>query len=701
MKAQTQKKKIIPQPKPAQKPKKNIVEQIENLLQHKITTIILMAIVTAVFYSNYSAIFDEKINLGGDNIVYYSCGKAIAEGEGYSNVIFLEKTPHTHFPPGYSLFIAGLQKILPNDILFVKKVNGVLLWLSLLLLFLLVKRITNNTLVAFCTALFSAIQTTLLFFSTVMMSEILFIFISLTAIHLALYLNEKLFLKKGGWKTIVLLVFFLLNVVYVYFVRSVGVSMVLALGAWFGILAIQSFLLYRKEKRKETETTELPVLKTWLLQRMIICVLIAASFLSAHTLWSIRQANMGRTGSSYEGVFFSKTGGETMTTWNDWKTRIKHNIAGDITKWVPNVLFGTPYDNEAKATTAQWLKGILMCLVLLAGLFCLKKQSFWIIFLYVGFSMLILMLFPEQYQGNRYLAPLIPFFIFLFFNGIANIVSFACLLLPKKPKAFIPQTVVLLAVCIFWLYPDYIKAQSELRETSQLKTWEELKDPKMNAYLEACKFCKDNLPDSIRVITRKPELFYMFSGYKKSASFPWYAEPDTIMAYLKKQQTTHVILDDWYRHAYVTLYPAVQKNPEKFKVLKEIGKVDTTAKLNPTYVLEFNDEWGYHGERIDGKKTGKGYELFQDGRKYVGHYENNMFSGEGTFYDKDGKVIYKGLWRDGTIIKGEGELNYVDGRKYVGQFNNNIPDGYGTLYDTDGKVIGKGKWRNGMLVSAE
>lgn len=697
MKTQNQKKK---QNTKSVKSKKTIVEQIENLLQHTIVTIILLLIVSAVFYSNYSAIFDEKINLGGDNIVYFSTGKAIAEGKGFTNTMFLEETPHTHFPPGYPLFIAGLQKISPNDILFVKKMNGILLWLSLLLLFLLVKRITGNTLVAFCTTLFSAIHTTLLFFSTVMMSEIVFIFVSLTAIHLAIYLNEKLFLKKGEWKIVLLLLLFLLNVVYVYFVRTVGASMVMTLGAWFGILAIQSFFLYRRTKSKEAETAELPNVKKWFLQRTVICVLIGGSFLTAHGVWSVRQTNAGRTGSSYEGVFFSKTGGKKMETWNDWSTRIKYNISGDITKWVPNVLFGIPYDNKAQATTAQWITGSLTFLLLLIGLFYLKKQAFLIIFLYVGFSMIILLLFPEQYQGNRYLAPLIPFFIFLFFNGIANVVQFICRLIPQKPKALIPQLVVL-SVCAFLLYPKYIQAQNELRATAKLKTWEKLNEPKITAYLEACKFCKDSLPDSIRVITRKPELFYMFSGYKKSTSFPWYGDSDTIMSYLRTQNPTHVILDNWFPHAYVTLNPAINKNNEKFKIIKTIGKVDTAAKRNPTYVVEFNDEWGYHGERVDGKKTGEGYELFQDGRKYVGHYKNDKYNGFGTFYDKAGKILFKGEWRDGNIVKGEGELHYMDGKKYIGYYINNIPNGYGILYDSNNKILGKGTWRNGALVSAE
>jgi len=134
--------------------------------------------------------------------------------------------------------------------------------------------------------------------------------------------------------------------------------------------------------------------------------------------------------------------------------------------------------------------------------------------------------------------------------------------------------------------------------------------------------------------------------------------------------------------------------------MKEIGTRDTVAKRNPTYVFEFNDKWGYYGERVNGEKTGEGYEYFQDGQKYVGHFENNTFNGNGTLYDKNGNVLYKGYWHNGNIIKGEGELIYRDGRKYVGEFNNNIPEGYGTLYDSQGRIINKGKWRSGVIVSA-
>jgi len=119
-----------------------------------------------------------------------------------------------------------------------------------------------------------------------------------------------------------------------------------------------------------------------------------------------------------------------------------------------------------------------------------------------------------------------------------------------------------------------------------IKKWEEQNESKMNNYIAACKFCEDNLPDSILVVTRKPEIFGEYSD-KKSISFPWNAEPDSMMSYLKNNGATHIILDERFHYSYVALYPAVQKYPEKFKVIKVIGKADTTTKQNPTYVLAF------------------------------------------------------------------------------------------------------------------
>ena len=51
------------------------------------------AILLLTFFNIYSKVFDEKVDLNGDNVSYYILGQSIATGQGYSN-IFSNHTTH-------------------------------------------------------------------------------------------------------------------------------------------------------------------------------------------------------------------------------------------------------------------------------------------------------------------------------------------------------------------------------------------------------------------------------------------------------------------------------------------------------------------------------------------------------------------------------------------------------------------------------
>ena len=102
-----------------------------------------LAIIVCVFVVNYLEIFDFKPDLNGDNVYYYALGRAIAAGKGYTNIMFLEETPHSHFPPGYPLFNAGIL-LFTHSYTALKIANGILFGLSILILFfLLIRRPVN------------------------------------------------------------------------------------------------------------------------------------------------------------------------------------------------------------------------------------------------------------------------------------------------------------------------------------------------------------------------------------------------------------------------------------------------------------------------------------------------------------------------------------------------------------------------------
>ena len=54
----------------------------------------------------YIAVFDTKIDVGGDNAGYYILGKSISSGLGYTDIHLPNANPANHFPPGYPIILS-------------------------------------------------------------------------------------------------------------------------------------------------------------------------------------------------------------------------------------------------------------------------------------------------------------------------------------------------------------------------------------------------------------------------------------------------------------------------------------------------------------------------------------------------------------------------------------------------------------------
>ena len=116
-------------PSPSQ-PSVPLTERVKGLLSNKYFHIFLLVIVSVVFYINYNAIFDRKLDMNGDNIVYYSLGQSLHNGTGYSNIMGFEVKPHAHFPPGYPAFISFMLNFTrEGNYTAMKETNGFLLFL--------------------------------------------------------------------------------------------------------------------------------------------------------------------------------------------------------------------------------------------------------------------------------------------------------------------------------------------------------------------------------------------------------------------------------------------------------------------------------------------------------------------------------------------------------------------------------------------
>ena len=664
---------------------------------------ICSVILAMVFFVNYDEVFDKKLDLNGDNIIYYSLGKSLHEGTGYTNIIGFNESPHTHFPPGYPAFIAAGMKLNSSaDYAFFKKLNGLLLGLSVLLFLWIIKRLTRSNLsVAFTATLLMAMHRELLRFSTMIMSEMLYLFLSLVLIYIAILLYERGTFKKFSWKSYLALAIFLVLIVYIYFVRTMGLSIILAFVVWFLVIGVKQLIsLYHSQKINDLENINFYKQRVFYFFTLFVLTSFAMGF--AKFSWDFRNESLGKSGSTYTSIFLKKEDGKTMTTIEDWTARIKSNVKKYSIRLIPQILLAQDDDSEEISFKAGAL-GIIILVVLFVGFINTGVLGF-LLFLYLSLTFGVLLFYPEQFATTRYIIAIIPMLLFLYLNGMFNVVKF---LLDKVRKplwvknySFLIAALGLSVYVLFCMVPSYVYSQEGYRYYAKNSLKKVLQDVNAHNYIEAVEWCKNNLPDSSRIICRKPEIYYVYSGFRKAIGFPQYSSVDSTYNFILRNKPTHLILDNWFKHAYVTLHPAMKAYPEKFKVLHQIGELDTINHVNPAYIVQFNPEWGYFGEMLNGKREGKGVYNRQDGVRYEGEYHNDLPNGYGEYSNPNTNVHLKGIWKDGSLIDGEGVELYGSFR-YEGKIKNRLPNGYGICYDSVGTIIGKGIWKNGTLVRPE
>ena len=93
---------------------------------------------------------------------------------------------------------------------------------------------------------------------------------------------------------------------------------------------------------------------------------------------------------------------------------------------------------------------------------------------------------------------------------------------------------------------------------------------------------------------------------------------------------------------------------------------------------------------------GKGVFVYPTRERYVGEFEEGDKHGEGVEYYADGKLKYKGNFRD-NLRSDYGVYVYRNGDKYAGWFQKNVPNGRGAYTFADGERI-VGTFKNGQPV---
>lgn len=398
-----------------------------------------------------------------DSARYVIMAKSLVNGSGYRQIDTPGEPLYAHRPPGMSLLLSPAALVAPYNILVAKGIVFLTALALLILLYQYIRRLNEPVnepvkahenqstqgvyWVALLITILVAINPYTLFFSTIVMSEIPFMACSLGILYLLATRQDQL--RKID------LILFTILLVFLPFLRTIGIAMVLAVGLW---------AILRR--------TRWP----WLIS--VACSLLASG------LWMVRNSALEKSGyasvalkeinsQGIVGTFFSILQ-RCTTHFESFCQKLFPDMPGSVPRYARMIL-----DENPSLPGPIWLYLLSGGLILALSCYGMIKRSdrggivaLW----YLVFSLGILSLWPWMQQ--RFTLPLLPIVLAFVPAGWNAVVKHIEVSRPLTRKVMSSGFVVLFVAFCGW----------------QLKTDARLLSANIKMITESDQFYKDQLP---------------------------------------------------------------------------------------------------------------------------------------------------------------------------------------------------------------
>ena len=485
---------------------------------------LIAALVAGAFA--YAYVFDPKLYLGGDNAAYYLLGKALAAGDGFVSIWKADAAPHTHFPPGYPLIIAAAMTLGLTSTTAIKILNGAFLLGAVALLFSVFRRMTGSATFAAVACAFVALNAHVLYYGTIMMSEVPFVF--LTA--LALYGATRIDLSRAPWRdgwfwaTVAALV-------ATVYVRSLGVAAVFGLVAYFA----------------------------WN-RRWLHMLLAGGLSVAAVVPWQLRGAALGSSGYLKPLLMVNPYQPDLgQATLADFGARVLANLGRYVTAEIPTVL--VPVSQSLGDVLLMGALGISLVAAVLVGVWRLQRLRTLVAAYLVG-TFGILLLWPDVWTGIRFVLGVAPLLMALALWGMWGGVEAVAAKLgrPRPPSPL-------------WLLPLLLLAWPPIQRLHEQA--ERPYPPDWDNYFRLAEWAKENTPEGSVISVRKEEMFYLFAE-RPTTRFLYTTDTQAVLDGLDEAGTDYVVFASLgFGQPTAYLGPAIQSRTDRFPLIARLPNPET------------------------------------------------------------------------------------------------------------------------------
>lgn len=508
-----------------------------------------VGLVLLICVALYAFTFDSKIDLNGDNTSYYLLGKALSRFQGYVYTFTAIPSPHSHFPPGYPMIMAPFMWI-SKSIIFIKIINGLLYGVAMWSVFTILqvlreKAVVENTIIT----LLIAINYYLLKYSSIMMSEIPLI--AVTGLALVIFLK----LDKSGddWIPNIKMILLSALIALAFLIKTLAVPL---------LIGIVGYLIFKK-----------------LYKKALVIFLLFTLFILPY---QIRNKIHGLENSYLNQLmqvnpYRPELGNLTFSTFID---RLISNFDRYLSKEIPSGMFPIiEMGPNSPVTMMHYALGLIAVMFMIVGMVKLKDYKLYI-FLYIGASFGIFLMWPEAWFGVRFMLGVMPFMLILFYNGLLATTEFISQKISFKTNYIGYGLMAVMGLLSLGI--GHPSAQQS-NTVTKLNTYSNQPYPRAYSnYFDLAEWTKKNIPSDEIILCRKPAMFALFSDGKTNR-YPYKDDATEFYNDIKSQNAQYIILDQLgYSSTARYVMPRVKEAPERFEVIHQTGEPQT-------YLLKVNE----------------------------------------------------------------------------------------------------------------
>lgn len=472
--------------------------------------------------------FHQMPFTGGDDATYISLAKSLLERHDYTDIWDPGLPPHTQYPPLFPLIVSGGLALGLTPPVGLKVLMIVITTLAIFASCVWLMRTTTPG-VVLCTGLFIALSPEILRLGQEVLSDpTCWLFSVLALIAWASADKKALEDKDRGPMPVGLVVAAAAATLAAYFTRSAGAPLLIAVFIWLAI---------RRQYRA-----------------MVIMGAMAAPPIF---LWWLHGHAHGAGG--YLAPFLSVDPYNPSlgkVTLGELVKRVGENASKYGSLHLSKMVFGTP--------RTGLVFGATFALAMIYGWWKRARKP-GLPEIWLPIYLALVMLWPVAWSGARFLFPVVPVIALYVGESLAELAKAA-----SHPRIFAGA---LLVAGIITAGPDLrrqIKTGSVCRERYAAGDRFACLDTGFKDFFTVSEKTRGMLPANAVVISRKPTIFFLHSGYR-SVVYPFFAVPDSLFNLASRTGAKYLVIDEIGDVSPRFLQPILLARRDDFCIIRELS----------------------------------------------------------------------------------------------------------------------------------